>query len=343
MGEEMGTFFQILGIIFIVIVAVVALAIFLIRRKLKAIAKALDGYAAQPSEIHLEEEMRPTWVAEPGVQTMVKELTQLGFTRGRAYSIEEMPQVMLCSFFRTNPAIACVLYQHDAVGNWVDLVVKYDDGTDITATNAPTGEDLDTRPNSTKVFLKEAGLGELYRELEGRLEGKATRAIDDANFKEIFEEAYREDMEWRNKRGGVTEEDVRRIAQKQGQDLDDSGIAEAMRQIKSGELYQLHRDCIENFTTQNRMSAGEDGHDSDALFVVSDQLDAASYVDYLRDYLDFSDEQTAQLERLSKVTKSAKVLFMKGNGSLPGRSRATKIGSVNSPIDADIYRAPIEV
>jgi hypothetical protein len=339
----MGTVFQILGIIFLVIVVVVVLAYFLIRRKLKAIAKALEGCAAQASEVHLEEELRPAWVTEPNVQSMMEELTQLGFTRGRAYGIEEMPQVKLCTFFRTDPAIACALYQHDAVGNWVDLVVKYEDGTDITVTNAPTGEDVDTRPNSTKVFLKGAGLTELCRELEGRLERKATRDIHDANFKEIFEEAYREDMEWRNKRGGVTEEEVRRIAQKMDGEFDDTVIEEAVLQIKSGELYQLHEDCIENFARQNRMSAGEDGHDRNALFVVSDQVDAASYVDYLGNYLDFSYEMTEQLLRLSKVTRSPKVLFMKGNGLLPRKSRATKVGSVSSPIDADIYRASIQV
>ncbi len=339
----MGTLFQVLGIIFLIIVVVVVLAIFLIRRKLKAIAKNLAGFASQPSEIHLVEEVSPTWMEEPGVHSIMKELNHLGFTRGRAYGIEEMPQVRLCSFFRDGPAPVCALYEHEQAGNWVDLGVKYQDGTDITVTNAPTGEDLDARPNSKKVFIKDASLAALCRELERRLEPKATIAIDDANFRQTFEDAYREDMEWRNKRGGITEEEVRRIAEKEDGKYDDLDIAEAMIQIKSGELFQLHEDCIENFIRQNPGLAEEDENDGENLFVVSDQLDAASYVGYLGTYLDLSDELFEQLERLSKVTKSAKVLFMKANGELHGRLRATKIGSVDSPIDADIYRAPMDV
>ncbi len=339
----MGTVFQLLGIIFLIILVVVVLAVFLIRRKLKAIAKALSGYDAQPSEVHLTEELRPAWVAEPSVQSMIEELTSLGFARGKAYGIEEMPQVKLCSFFRANPAIVCALYQHDAAGNWVDLVVKNEDGTGITVTNAPTGEDLDTRPNSTKVFLKDADLISLCRELEKRIEHKETLPIDDTNFKEVFENSYKEDMEWRNKRGGVTAEEVRRIAQKMDGEYDDTVIAEAVQRIKSGELYQLHEDCIENFARLNPELVEENGNGRDALFLVSDHLDAASYVGYLGTYLDLPDKLFEQLERLSKLTKSARVLFMKANGTLPKRSRATKIGSVSSPIDAEIYRSPLEV
>ncbi|MFH1116120.1 MAG: hypothetical protein V1792_19580 [Pseudomonadota bacterium] len=335
----MGTVFQVLGIIFVVIVAVVLAAYFLIRRKLKAISKTLAGFAAQPSEINLVEEPSPAWMEKPGVQSMVKELDRLGFIRGRAYGIEEMPQVRLCSFFTADPAAACVLYEHDQAGNWADLVLKYEDGTDITITNAPAGEDIDTRPDSTKVFPKDATLAELCRELDRRLESKAVLAIRDADFKQTFEEAYRKDMEWRNKRGGITEEEVRRIAAKEDGEYDDSDIAEAMLRIKSGELLQLHEDCIGNFLRQNPGSARDDGH---GLFVVSDQLDAACYVGYLAEYLDLPDDLLERLERLSKVTRSAKALFMKANGELPRRLRAQKVGSVGSPIDADIYRAPEE-
>ena len=96
----------------------------------------------------------------------------LGFHDAGQYTIEEIPGVNLWAFVNPSEAAYGVVYEHPMAGVAVDFVTQYEDGTGITYTTAPQGDELDRRPGHDKVYLKEASTEELYRKfLKGRPQG----------------------------------------------------------------------------------------------------------------------------------------------------------------------------
>ncbi len=187
------------------------------------------------SEIHLTEDRQPSWIRSPEVEDIIRDLQKLGFRKGFAYTIVEMPDVKVLGLHRPSQGMTAALYQHDFMGNWVDLVIEHTDGSAITVSNAPAGQEIDPPPNKVKIFREEASVGELYQEILNRTKSKPKRRVDQANFKDFFQEAYRKEMEWRSRRGGTTEEEVRRVAAGMSEEFDDEDIAAALKQIKADE------------------------------------------------------------------------------------------------------------
>jgi len=59
--------------------------------------------------------------------------------------------------FKASENLWASFMKQDGLGAWVDMVMKYEDGTSTTWSNAPMGQDLDHRPGHDKVYDKELG------------------------------------------------------------------------------------------------------------------------------------------------------------------------------------------
>ena len=205
----MDFFFKTLGLVFLVILLIVLLAVWFFIRKWRKFKKKLQSMDSQtPGRIHLNEDLEPEWLENDEVKPVIGRLLRSGFTKGKAYSIQEMPMVRLTGLFHPKLGICAVVYAHDQAGHWVDLGIQYQDGQDLTISNAPMGQEMDHRPECTKIFLPGASLDELVAALNKNILKKPKVMVDDLNFRQTFEEAYVKDMEWRAGRGGVTEEEV---------------------------------------------------------------------------------------------------------------------------------------
>ena len=104
----------------------------------------------EPLAIHLNEELSPEWLEYNQPQQAIQELGELGFATGKPYSIFEMSGYQLHSFFKDS--IVAVVYWHDVIGCWVDMVAEEVNGKEFTFSNAPMGSGIDTRPECEKKF-----------------------------------------------------------------------------------------------------------------------------------------------------------------------------------------------
>ena len=135
---------QIIGgiVVFLIIVAVCIYFFF----KFK-FGKYLDIDSSvnhSPLSIHINEEMFPQWLEDNKTIDLISEIENHGFQKSKSYSIPEMEDVQLLSFFKES--YTAVLYKHEAVGLWIDLFAISEDGPEITVTDMPLGSGIDNRP-----------------------------------------------------------------------------------------------------------------------------------------------------------------------------------------------------
>ncbi len=335
--------FKILGIVFLVILVILLLVFFYIRRKwrqLKEMAE-MDG-PMPPMKIHLNEDLDPTWKEEEEAAAGVKEIQSLGFVEGKAYSIKEMPNVVLVSLFNRDNGACAVLSKHDRGFVWTDFFVEYEDGNDLTVSNAPMGGEMESRPEANKITLEEASVPELYDVFKKELEPRPKKQLDDGNFRSVFEESYQKDMEWLAQQGGVSEEVLRKIAEQDDMDFDEEDVQEALQELKLKEILGWHDACLENVLEMKNIPPEKWDFYKSKLFIVSDLMFPPAFIEYLDDQMDFSIEQYESFQKLATETESITDLFLKINGSLSPDLRAKRVGRASSPMQVEIYRKPNE-
>ncbi|MCP4691296.1 MAG: hypothetical protein GY859_24835 [Desulfobacterales bacterium] len=337
----MDLVFKILGIVFLVILIILGLGFLFIRRKWRQFKElaAMDG-PMPPMKIHLNEDLDPRWKNEKEASTRIGEIKSFGFVEGRAYTVKEMPDVRFISFFSANREISVVFSKHDQEFFWTDFCVEYEDGSALTVSNAPMGDEMETRPEVKKLFLKETDIPGLYDVLKKEMAPGPKKKIDDENFRSEFEKSYQEDVEWIARQGGVSEEMVRTIAERDDMDLDEEEIQEAMREVKLKEIRNWHDACIENALERKKAPPEKWDLYKSKLFIVSELMQPLPFVEYLDERMDFTAKQCESFETLAKEMESITGLFKKINGSLSPDLRAKRVGRTSSPIKAEIYRRP---
>lgn len=144
------------------------------------------------------------------------ELESLGFAPIGVYRVREMPGVVLVAFTHAHQAACAVVYRHPIAGVFVDMASMTEDDRGLTVTSAPLGGNLDQPPGRAKVYLPEGTVRQLYDRLLAERPQGAHRRLDASNFVRVFETEYAREMEWRAKRGGPTQEEVRREAHAMG-------------------------------------------------------------------------------------------------------------------------------
>lgn len=223
----------------ILVLVVVLVALSLFKNQIAGLlagflAKAASGVAGPPPRIHLTRVDRPEWRNEPAVMAQVKQLVRLGFEDAGTFLVDEM-KLAIRALARPSESIYAVVYDHhpDTAGSWLDLVTRYQDGGSATYTTSG-GPALDSRPGHDKVRAPGASPEALYRRLVAeRPAGRATSPAAPDAFQQVFEQAYAEEMKWRNDRGGATEREIRAVAAASGRKVSDLEVAATRKATES--------------------------------------------------------------------------------------------------------------
>jgi len=155
-----------------------------------------------------------------------RELDTCGFKRIGTYRVDPL-NVLASAFSNEAENICAVIYHHPVVGCFVDMVCKNTQGRSFTATTAPAGSALDQREGQEKVFDKTLTITGMFELVKSRRPDGPYDMWNAENFKEKFETAYAEEMDWRARRGGVTREEVRRQAAESGKQYSDEVVNKA--------------------------------------------------------------------------------------------------------------------
>jgi hypothetical protein len=199
------------------------------------------------------------------------------------------------------------------------------------------------------VFEKGAGAAGLYARFVRERPQRPLLEATAGEFRERFEKAYADEMDWRNARGGVTEEEIRAIALASGEHVDPETVAR-LREVKAAEaLTGLDEALRERFVRETTLTAAEWEGVRDRLVFVHDRLPAEAGASILAGAgareEGHDQEEHREWDRLRRRFHQGnpRTAFAEENLRLPEGRRFVKIGELSEPIGADVYRSAAAV
>ncbi len=334
----MNIFLQVTGGIFLFIVAVAFVAALYFKFKWKKLKEQFSfSEKSTPSHIHLIPDEAPDWLKENATNRAISAFHSFEFTDVGAFRIKEMPMLNLFGLIQPQEQMMAVVYKHESVGVWADIAVMYENGEEFTVSNAPMGQELDTRPNVRKLFDKTWDELQLFKTaIEERGSGPY-KSPSAEEFPRVFEESYARDMTWRNRRGGPTKEEIRRVAENMDIDFDEDQIDEAHAKTMESTMDQLNDECIQQFVETTPMPVSEWESIRDDIFTIHEKIPPHMLLEYLDSYIGFSEEQMDDMESLTDPDMPIFELFQRINEILPDELKLRKVGEVSEPVRGEIY------
>jgi hypothetical protein len=155
-----------------------------------------------------------------------------GFEPAGLYECWEMPGLIISGFVLPSEQTLGIIYDHPIGGIWIDLCEEYTDGGSLTVSNASTGQSMDHMPQTTKIYLKESPVDELYQKFLSERSKAGRKAVSKEEFASTFEAAYKKEMKWRIDRGGPTSSEVMKVAIETGVLLDGENLQKKTEQVQ---------------------------------------------------------------------------------------------------------------
>jgi hypothetical protein len=183
---------------------------FAVKSGLKEIGKV--ALSKQPDQIHLNR-TSDTWKNADAARKLTSPLMQRGFVEAGAFRISEMPDILVAFLINEEKNIYACVYEHPKVGNWMELVTRYQDGGGATFTMQPD-RGVTHRPQDVVVHCQEASPDAL---LDRALRERSSRpmiALDAGGLATRFANAWAEQVAWKKKEGPSADEVARVIISK---------------------------------------------------------------------------------------------------------------------------------
>jgi hypothetical protein len=152
----------------------------------------------------------------------------------------------------------------------------------------------------------------------------------------VFEKAYADEMDWRNSRGGVTEEEIRAIAKLSGKPYDENVIQATRRMAEEHAMTQLDEALRERFLKQTSMAASDWEDVRDRVVVIHDRMTPSYFSMMLSNLLE--EETFPELDGSPEA--APRKVFAELNSSLADDRKFKKLGSIREPLEADVYASP---
>lgn len=331
----MALFLQIVGG-FIVAILLIVIAVYLYFRI--KFGKYLHANNQQtPLHIHLNEDVSPDWLNKSNVKKVSKALIDAGFTPGKSYFIHEMEGYLLQVFFKG--PVAAVMYWQDIAGCWVDMVAEEVDGKEYTFSNAPMGGEMSERPECEKHFDAQASVADLYLLVDGVVAAdKEYLQVNKDNFRLYFEEAFKKDIAWKTRNGGISYEEFKAIEKNASFSVSSAVADEAYIETKENELYQWHDAALEEYKVKMGLK-DDDFYDlAEKLVIVPFSTNATAFIRYLSSYSFVNDKQEEKLTKVFAEEENIDALFNKMNDLLSPDLRASFVTDVDYPLPIKVYQ-----
>lgn len=331
----MDLLLKIVGGIALVLGAGVVLVVLYFLWKFRGLLKYLGQSFPTPSTISLVADDDAAWTRKSRAAGELAELAGLGWVRGPAYTITEMPGVGVVSLHHPGLGAHGCYYDHSVAGNWVDFCADLADGTELTVGNPAQGSEMENRPGTRKALLPGTAIPEVHARLLEELAGQTLKPYRPDDFKAEFEGAYARDMAWRNAKGGTSEEEFLRIARNRPEEFTEEQLRDAFRETKKQEIERWSEETLEAFARTTTLPVAEWTRYEDRMFILRDNFHAHGFLLYLDDLLGLGAEELARYGEA-----------LDGGISLPGllnRIAAdtghtfTKLGELADPQPTAIY------
>lgn len=342
----MAIVLQVLGIILLAIVAAVGVALLILAWKVRSGIGKLKRFAEEmthaappvaPPRIHLVSLEGEAWTDPAEVDRLADPLPALGFDPVGVYAVEEMAGLTVAAWVHPERRVTAVVYEHPQAGVWLDLVTRYRDGRRLTYANTKTGSGVDHAPGHIVERYPGLGTVELFHRHVAQRDDGEFEPVSAVAFVERFEHAYADEMDWRNARGGTSIEEIRAIAEAMGQSCDES-VLTAVRTVEARRAAEaLNETLLERFLAESSLSAGEWERLRERVVVIHDRTTEDMVLEIFAESDDEGMDEPTLLD-FSELTP--RIAFARRNQLLPEAKQYRKIGTVQGPVEADVYAGP---
>jgi hypothetical protein len=318
-------------------------------RQLMASLGELDALTAPPLRIELHRVSKPNWTDRGQIEQLAGPLRAEGFADAGIFDAEPVVGLRLMALVHPRHEAYAVVYQQQGQGVWLDVVSEYADGRVVSySTNEHAGL-LDPPPFKTSKSLPEATATELLARFLSERPAGARRPVAAASFVESFETAWARECDWRAERGGVTEDEIRRLTSRDGAKADDESIARIRQHWQTAINCHYQEQLMEAFLASGQVTAHEWEQFRDRVLFLHDkqswdeviQLASIGFDVDLDDEADRRRHDWDEIERLA-AGLAPREAFQRINDRLPTDRRFQQIGQLTQPIPADVYVSPEE-
>ena len=336
----MGLILKIIGIIAIVVVIVVVLGAWWIVRWFKNALKA-DAENNPPCRVSLEPEPNPLWRSERKVLDFAGQFRAAGFKDIGAFSIPEIQNLQILAFVHPDNFYA-LIYDHHKLEPTFDIVADFEtDDIGLTGANTTFGETIESRPGQITIRKDNGSVAEIFDLVRNHVAAGRRRAVTAEGFVEHFKQSYARSMNWTMKKGGISREEIRRQAVKDGQDLTDEQVDEVYKEMRQGYMRRLQEGCIAQYLDEQKIVAAEWERVQDRAFAIPEPFEVKEVIEAIELVMSLDEEQRHGLEKITTsfgetaVTVADRILSQ-NIGGLGLR----KLGEVKEPVPAVILLAP---
>ncbi|WP_144972548.1 hypothetical protein [Bremerella volcania] len=377
----MELFLQIVGGVFVGLILFVVVAFLLIRWKLRSWLKSLGDLISQglaggvpPFRVKLTkrselDDPEDEWVQgdhRKQFDSLSEQFESLGFTRLEDYVIQEIATPMRVLLDGDQSTVG-VVYSHPVIGVWCDVVRRYQDGTGWTF-GGTKYHGMDVPPFSTHKFFPDEPVEQIVARFREDAPATDMTTITAEEFPTYFEKAYAREMDWRIERGGTTEEEIRRIAEMNGEQCTDETVRQIQLQWRTA-IHQFMSDrALKRYRKEADLNSFEWDHLQSYGVVIHERMhgeqllqvfDEEYYPDILNMEDDEDDEDAAEMrkqrekwnQRISELEDALsrgtpqqvfRDMIELQNGSESQQSKWEFQTSITEPIAADIWTRTYE-
>lgn len=356
-------FLQLVGAALVALLILILALYLLIRWKLRSFLKGMTEAiktmavgAVPPFRIQLEprDDEDDEWLFSHKDQFLdaSRKLTQLGFQPLGQFKVNEI-MLPMNAFVDTDAQIYAVVYDHAVAGVWCDLVRGFENGNSFCYANSKDHL-MDRAPWSTQTFFPDMELAELVKRFRNEAPQEGAKTVSTEEFPKYFARRHAMDMDWRINRGGLSEAEIRRIAERD----DNECTPEMVNQIQANwreAISEFFKErCLKNFLKQSDRSRLEQERLRYGSIVIHERMQAEQILNA------FDDEFYPDEELDSDMEEDEREAWMKHQELLQTTRDALKqgppqqafrellrqsgkikewefCGAVQKPISADIW------
>jgi len=324
-----------IGLVVIVVIALAIVAFFVIRGKFRKFVAGLGDLAGPPSEATLVPAESLAWKDSAGAARAANALKARGFVPAGRWTVAEMPGVLVDAFAHPAEGAWGVVCEHPQAGVWIDVVSVHADKSSITFTNAKSAGTLEQMPGRDKVVERDADPERIVARFFAERPNVPRAEHSPDRFKEDFERAYREEMEWRDARGGATEAEVERVAADMDGEFTKDQIGAATRVVRSQANDRVREAVVAEYLRTSGTPEDRWQELEHRVVVLHDGIEPDDAKSLLAEWLEDDD-------LVHEVHAPARDLVHAVNAKLPLSRRFRPLGTVEKPVVADLYIGPEE-
>jgi hypothetical protein len=184
-----------------------------------------------------------------------KEFSASGLELIENYDLHNLEGTMSV-FYDKESEIYAIIYNQTMGDFWYEAVRIYADGSIWTHACA-TDPCVDYPPNHVHKFFPDTPVNNLINQLKNEAPKNKTVVLDADTFAKYFKKAYASEMDWRIKRGGPTEEEIRRAAERDGNECPQEHITFIREQWRLKILEFIRELVLKDFRKSTKKSRSQ--------------------------------------------------------------------------------------